>query len=251
MKEERGIAGKNHDAISPPQMKPPPSVNPQRRESSPPFSHHSKRRRGGYPEPPPVPRPVMLRPAPGGSPWIELIPIFVLFVTPVSLALLFIELPPFEPHVGSPHGQTHRRCRNRTHSRPANPRSLNPQPLQERAHRLQERLRNLEEILAHQTKEGTYEKSSRNRLHWRRPRRCHLAFRFGLKVLTGLLGLVAGIAASILHFLLSKSVLTLAVLGFYRLSCFNKETRIRPCSPLTSTQPVSFASCHARTKVLG
>lgn len=35
-----------------------------------------------------------------------------------------------------------------------------------------------------------------------------------LKVLTGLLGLVAGIAASILHFLLSKSVLTLAVLGF-------------------------------------
>lgn len=35
-----------------------------------------------------------------------------------------------------------------------------------------------------------------------------------LKVLTGLLGLLVGIAASLLHFLLSKSVLTLVVLGF-------------------------------------
>ncbi|CAM2008243.1 hypothetical protein [Acanthopleuribacter pedis] len=44
-----------------------------------------------------------------------------------------------------------------------------------------------------------------------------------LKVLTGLLGLIAAIAGSILHFLLSKSVLTLAVLGFIVYLVFTKK----------------------------
>lgn len=83
----------------------------------------------------------------------ELIPIFVLFVTPVSLALLFIGY-------RLANRMLDLRMAKLTGGIEADPlassepRSLDPQPLQEHAHRLQERLKNLEEILAHPTKEG-------------------------------------------------------------------------------------------------
>ncbi|CAM2008244.1 hypothetical protein [Acanthopleuribacter pedis] len=83
----------------------------------------------------------------------DLIPLFIFFVTPVTLTLLYmgyrlanrlLDLRMAKLNPGSESAPLE----------PGEPPTLNPRPLQERAQRLQERLGHLEEILAHQTKQG-------------------------------------------------------------------------------------------------
>lgn len=85
----------------------------------------------------------------------DLIPIFVLFVTPVTLALLFIGYRlanrVLDLRMAKLNGESLDDA-ERDHEPLARP--VNPQPIQERAKRLQERLSHLEEILAQPARQG-------------------------------------------------------------------------------------------------
>lgn len=85
----------------------------------------------------------------------DLIPLFLFFVTPVSLALLFIGYRlanrVLDLRMAKLHGGTFE-DQERDHE-PLS-RTSDPRPIQERAHRLQERLSHLEEILAQPKRQG-------------------------------------------------------------------------------------------------
>lgn len=85
----------------------------------------------------------------------DLIPFFVLFVTPVSLALLFIGYRlanrVLDLRMAKLNGKT---LEDQDLDHEPIARVSDPRPIQERAHRLQERLSHLEEILAQPKRQG-------------------------------------------------------------------------------------------------